>query len=99
MLRHAEGNLEDLRRPAEYVEGMEDVLFVQMVTRDTDVVLVTALPDVYAGRLGVTLARRAQGALDAILKNNPRRKVTVLPDASRTILRQEPGGEGGAENG
>ena len=99
LLRHAEGNLEEMRRPPEYVEGMEDVLFAQAVTQDTDVILVTAMPEVYAGRLGVTLARRAQGALDAILKNNPRRKVTVLPDANRTVLRQEPGGEGGAENG
>jgi hypothetical protein len=99
LLRHTEGSLGDLHHPSEYVGGMEDVLFTQTVTRDTDVVLVTALPEVYAGRLGMTLARQAQGALDVILKKNPRRKITILPDASRTVLRQEPGGEGGAENG
>ena len=99
LLRHVEGRLGDLRRPEMYVDGMEDILFAQTVTQDTEVVLVTALPEIYAGRLKMTPARQAQAALARILAKNPRRKVAILPDAGRTILRQESGGEGGAHDG
>ena len=99
LLRHIEGRLGDLRRPDVYVDGMEDILFAQTVTQDTDVVLVTALPETYASRLNMTPARQAQAALARILAKNPRRKVSVMPDAGRTILRQKSGGEGGAHDG
>ena len=99
LLRHVEGRLGDLRRPELYVDGMEDVLFARTVTQDTEVVLVTALPEIYADRLNMTAVRQAQAALARILAKNPRRKVAILPDAGRTILRQEPGGEGGAHDG
>ena len=99
LLRHMEGNLVNMHHPTRYVEGMEDVLFIQTMTQDTEVVLVTALPDLYASQLNMTPARQAQAALARILEKNPRRKVTILPDAGRTILRQEPGGKGGAHDG
>ena len=99
LLRHVEGRLVDLRRPEVYVDGMEDILFARTVIQDTEVALVTALPEIYADRLNMTPVRQAQAALARILAKNPRRKVAILPDAGRTILRQESGGEGGAHNG
>lgn len=99
LLRYVEGRLGDLRRPELYVDGMEDILFARTVTQDTEVVLVTALPEIYASRLNMTPARQAQATLARILEKNPRRKVAILPDAGRTILRQESGGKGGAHDG
>lgn len=98
LVRYSEGRLE-LERPAEYVEGIEDVLFAAEVARDVDVTLVTALPELYAGRLGMEPARQTQGVLDGMLKKGPRRKIAVLPDAGRTILGQDARRDGGAEGG
>ena len=97
LVRCVEGNL-DLRRPDTYVQGMEDVLFAQTIIRDTEVILVTTLPDLYVERLGVTPARQVQSTIDSILKENPRRKVSVLPDAGRSIL-QDPGRKRGTDDG
>ena len=99
LLRHIEGSLEDLHRPTQYVAGMEDVLFAQTITQNAEVVLVTALPGMYADRLNMTPARQAQAALAHILGGHPHRKVAVLPDAGRTILRKQSCGEGGADDG
>lgn len=98
LVRHSEGRL-DLEMHGKYVEGIEDVLFARWVAQKSDVSLVTALPDTYVNRLGIRPARQMQGILDDILKKNPRRKIMVMPDAGRTILRQYARGKGGADNG
>lgn len=98
---YAEGRMsqDDLRGSHEYVAGMEDVLFLEMMRKEADIVLVSALPDLYMRRLDIRSARRSQDALDGILQKSPRRKVAIMPDAARTILRHDPSGEGGAHHG
>ncbi len=77
---------EYIHDPPVYAEGMEDLLFLDTVSRDIDVVLVSALPEFYVSKLNMSLALRAQDALDAVLQQNPRRKILVLSDASGAIL-------------
>lgn len=101
LVRYVEGRIaqDDLLKPEEYVAGMEDVLFLGKVTEEMEVTLVSALPDFYTHKLGIRAVRRSQDALDEILKKSPRRKIALLPDAARIVLRQDAGGEGGADHG
>ena len=101
LVRYVEGRItqDDLLKPEEYVTGMEDVLFLGKVIEEMEVTLVSALPNFYTDKLGVRVVRRSQTALDEILKKNPRRKIVLLPDAARIILRQDPSRERGADHG
>ena len=101
LVRFVEGRIiqDDLLKPEEYVAGMEDVLFLGKVLEEMEVTLVSALPDFYTDKLGIRAIRRSQAALDEILKKSPRRKIALLPDAARIVLRQDPGGEGGTDHG
>ena len=87
----------DIHSPSTYVEGLENVLFLSRVLPKMNLTLVSALPDFYASHLNIHVIRRAQDALDDMIRGS-RRKVAVLPDASTTILRKDTGGNGSAQN-
>lgn len=92
-LRHlAEGrlNADEVRRPTRYVQGMEDLLFLYGVQNKVEVTLVSALPRLFTELLKINVVRRSQDVIDGMIRKNPRRKITVMLDASRTILVQDP---------
>lgn len=96
LIQLVEGQLDTdaLRRPNKYVDGMEDVLFLDTVLNDaksngTKYMLVSALPDMYAISLNLKILRRAQEAVDQIVSRHARRKLSILPDTGRTILRKK----------
>lgn len=88
--RFVEGRLDvaDLRRPSRYIDGMESLLFLEEAKRDIQVGIVSVLPELYTKRLGLVPLAGARAALDYALSTMGRRhKVSVLPDAARSLLR------------
>ena len=88
--RFVEGRLaaDELRRPSRYIDGMEALLFLEEAKRDVQVGLVSVLPDLYTRRLGLVPLAGARAALEyAISTMGKRGKVSVLPDAARSLIR------------
>ena len=88
--RFVEGRLDvsDLRRPSRYIDGMEALLFLEEAKRDIQVGIVSVMPDLYTKRLGLVPLAGARAALDYTLSTmGQRHKVSVLPDAARSLLR------------
>lgn len=95
LIRFMEGRLDTdtIHRPDEYVEGMEDVLFLDTTLDDakskgTEYMLVSALPDIYATSLNLAILRRAQESVEHIVRRHARRRLSILPDTGRTILQK-----------
>lgn len=86
--QYIEGRLtsDHLRHPSQYVSGMEELLFLESINDKIDITLVSALPQMYESPLKMNFARMSQHVINDIVKNNPRHKITIIPDASRISL-------------
>ena len=98
LVLYAEGRISqgDQYESHMYVTGMGDMLFLEMMRKEDDIVLVLALPDLYVRQIDIQSTHRSQDALDGILQNSPRCKMEIMLDVVRTILRHDPNGERGA---
>ena len=88
--RYIEGrlSLEQLRNPSEYVDGMEDLLFLTEIQKNFQIGLVSILPEFYSKKLNMISLNGVKLALDYILKTQgPRQKITIVTDGARTLLR------------
>lgn len=88
--RFVEGRLDADRIPSApaYVEGMEDLMYLSGVRGRVQACLVSALPDLYAKKLGMVPLGGARQALAHILKSKgARQKVLVVTDGSRVLMR------------
>lgn len=74
------------KRRDEYLEGMEDLKFIDWVRARYDVSLVTALPDYYIKMIGFRSFRSINHALKYIIGKNPREKITIVHDASNVLV-------------
>lgn len=99
--QYMEGRLtsEQLRHPSQYISGMEELLFLESINGKIDITLVSALPQMYESPLKMNFVRMSQQIINDIVKNNPRHKITIIPDASRISLGQYSRRDGGADNG
>ena len=76
-----------MRNPAKYIDGMENLLFLLGMGRDSGILLVSTLPEFYVKRLGMVPVASSSQALDRILQQcGTRRKILVVPDGARTLL-------------
>ncbi|MEM3084385.1 MAG: hypothetical protein QXU32_09965 [Nitrososphaerales archaeon] len=82
-------SLEDAYKPAEYIEGLENILYLSEVGKKYDLALVSTLPDYYVkNRLGLKTFRRMKDVLHNILNvYGTRQKVLVVADASKVMLK------------
>ncbi len=82
-------DIEDAHNPAEYIDGLENLLYLDEVSKKYELMLISTLPDYYAkSRLGFKTFRRIKDALHHILNvHGPRQKVLVVSDASKVLLR------------
>jgi len=82
-------SMDDAYRPGEYVDGLENLLYLKEVSEKYNVSLVSALPDYYAkNRLGLKTFRRTKDVLHSLLNiYGPRQKVLVVSDASKVLLK------------
>lgn len=82
-------SLERLKRPAKYVDGMEDLLFLTEIQKKFQVGLVSILPEFYTKKLNIVSFAGIKRALDYILKNQGiKQKVAVVSDGARILIRE-----------
>ncbi|HSD04598.1 MAG TPA: transcriptional regulator [Nitrosopumilaceae archaeon] len=82
-------NLDRLKNPAKYVDGMEDLLFLTELEKKFQVGIVSILPEFYTKeKLGMLPFSGIIHAMDYILKTQgERQKVSVVSDGSHILLR------------
>jgi hypothetical protein len=81
-------NLERLKKPAKYVDGMEDLLFLTEIQKRFQVGLVSILPEFYTKKLNLVSFGGIKRAMDYILKiQGIKQKVAVVSDGARILLR------------
>lgn len=86
--RFVEGRMtvERTRRPPEYMDGMEDLLYLSGARERMAVALVSTLPGLYARRLWMSPLDSTRLALEHVLKKGPRQKVAVVADGAHVVL-------------
>ena len=82
-------NLDRLKNPAKYVDGMEDLLFLTETAKKFQIGIVSILPEFYTKeKLGMIAFSGIKDAMDYILKTHGiRQKVAVVSDGSHVLLR------------
>ena len=80
--------VERTKQPPEYMQGMEDLLYLSEARERIAIGLVSTLPKFYTKKLGMTSLDSAKLALEYVLSKGPRQKVTVVTDGAHTHLRQ-----------
>ena len=81
--------IEDAHNLAEYVDGLENLLYLDGVGEKYELALISTLPDYYAkNRLGFKTFGRIKDALHHMLNaHGQRQKVLVVSDASKVLLK------------
>ena len=81
-------NLENLRRPSQYVDGMENLLYIAETRKKFQLGLLSILPTHYTKKLNMMSFDGIKQVMDYILKNQgQKQKVEVISDGARTLLR------------
>jgi len=81
-------SLDRLKKPAKYVDGMEDLLFLTEIQKRFQIGLVSILPEFYTKKLDITSFAGIKRAMDYVLKiQGVRQKVAVVSDGARILLR------------
>jgi len=81
-------SLDRLKKPAKYVDGMEDLLFLTEIQKRFQIGLVSILPEYYSKKLGITSFAGIKRAMDHILKaQGVNQKVAVVSDGARILLK------------
>ncbi len=84
-------DMNDAHDPVEYTEGLENVLYLDEVSKKYELILISTLPNYYAkNRLKFKTFPKIRDALHHILNvHGPRQKVLVVSDASRVLLKSK----------
>lgn len=80
-------NIERLLKPAKYVDGMEDLLFLSEVQKKLKIGIVSVLPSLYIKKLDMILFDGVKETLEYVLKHQgARQKISIVPDGARILL-------------
>ncbi|MEM2785797.1 MAG: transcriptional regulator [Candidatus Nitrosotenuis sp.] len=88
--QYIEGRMstERLQKPAKYVEGMEDLLYLTEVQKKLQIGIVSILPEFYIKKLNMKLFDGVKETLEYVLKHQgARQKISIVPDGARILLR------------
>ncbi len=81
-------SMERLKKPAKYVNGMEDLLFLTEIQKRFQVGMVSILPEFYLKKLNIISFAGIKRAMDHILKSQGiNQKVAVVSDGARILLK------------
>lgn len=79
---------EKIKNASKYEDGMENLLYMSEVQKNSQIALASILPELYVKKLGMIPLDGIKKSMDYILKNQgPRQKVQVIEDGARTLLR------------
>lgn len=81
-------SLDRLKKPAKYVNGMEDLLFLTEIQKRFQVGMVSILPEFYLKKLNIISFAGIKRAMDHILKiQGIKQKVAVVSDGAHILLK------------
>ena len=81
-------SIDRLNNPSKYIQGMEDLLFLNEIQKKFQIGLVSILPEFYTKKLNMISLNGVKHAMDYIIKTQgPRQKVAVVSDGARVLLR------------
>ncbi len=81
-------SIERLQKPAKYVDGMEDLLYLAEIQKKIQVGIVSILPEFYIKKLNMKLFDGVKETLEYVLKHQgARQKISIIPDGARILLR------------
>ena len=82
-------NLDYLKKPSQYIDNMENLLYITEIQKKFQIGLLSILPTHYTKKLNMISFNGIKQAIDYVLKNQgQKQKVEVISDGARTILRQ-----------
>jgi hypothetical protein len=80
-------SIERLQKPAKYVDGMEDLLFLSEIQKKLQIGIVSVLPELYTKKLDMKLFDGVKETLEYVLKTQgARQKISIVPDGARILL-------------
>lgn len=81
-------DIKNVLKKEKYVNGLEDLIYIQSALNKSTLILVSALPDYYSEmKMGFHASRKAGDALAYILSNKGNKtKVHILPHGATTLL-------------
>ena len=81
-------NLDRLRKPSQYIDGMENLLYIAETQKKFQLGLLTVLPTHYTKKLNMKSFDGIKQIMDHVLKNQGQnQKVEIISDGARTLLR------------
>ena len=82
-------DIEHLKKPSQYIDGMENLLYINEMQERFQFGLLSILPTHYSKKLNMISFNGIKQVMDYVLKNKgQKQKVEVVSDGSRTLLRQ-----------
>jgi len=80
-------SVERLQKPAKYVDGMEDLLYLTEVQKKIQVGLVSILPVLYLKKLNILSFDGVKETLEHVMKvQGARQKISIVPDGARILV-------------
>jgi len=81
-------NLDRLKKPSQYIDGMENLLYIAETQKKFQLGLLTVLPTHYTKKLNMKSFDGIKQIMDHVLKNQGQnQKVEIISDGARTLLR------------
>jgi len=82
-------NMDRLKKPSQYIDGMENLLYIAEIQKKFQLGLLSILPTHYTKKLNMIPFDGIKQVIDYVLKNQGQnQKVEVISDGARTLLRQ-----------
>ena len=83
-------SLDYLKKPSQYIDNMENLLYITEIQKKFQIGLLSILPTHYTKKLNMIPFNGIKQVMDYVLKNQgQKQKVEVISDGARTILRQD----------
>jgi hypothetical protein len=81
--------IDHLKKPSQYIDGMENFLYINEMKKKFQIGLLSILPTHYSKKLNMIPFNGIKQVMDYVLKNQGQnQKVEVIYDGARTLLRQ-----------
>ena len=82
-------DIEHLKKPSQYIDGMENLLYINEMQERFQFGLLSILPTHYSKKLNMISFNGIKQVMDYVLKNQGQnQKVEIIYDGARTLLRQ-----------
>jgi len=81
-------NIDRLKKPSQYIDGMENLLYITEIQKKFQLGLLSILPTHYTKKLNMKPFNGIKQVMDYVLKNQGQnQKVEIISDGARTLLR------------